>query len=203
MSDDLLTALLTELRLELAGETPIALHPGARSRGQRSTKRYEREDDGSGPSVGGGTWLREPTAGYGTRVGLPFTPGFERRLSHRDWWGINELAEASVGEIGDWCRSRHQSDLHRCPGRSTSLCERIVAALATYGQPIGQVAWREQIDPELVEDLAVKALRHARTWRHRKLHMYMRAARENERDLAVRCPQCNGELFVTRRRPAA
>ena len=97
------------------------------------------------------------------------------------------------------CRSRHLLDLHRCPGRSTSLCERIVSAL-TYGQPIEAVAQRESLDDELTYALALQAIKHALRWRHNQLHRYMRASRENERDSIVYCPLCHDRPVTMRRR---
>jgi hypothetical protein len=196
----LLDELLAELRTELRNELPIVLHPGARIRGHRHTKRAIRDEDTSHES--GGSGWHSSGAGYGTRIGLPFTVGFERRLSHPDWWGINELAARSILEVGDFCRSRHQSDLHRCPGRSTSLCERVVSAMAQFGQPVGQIAWREGLDEELVYALAVQGLRHAFAWRHRRLHQYMRSATDRERDQRVTCPLCDGRPIRMRRRAA-
>jgi hypothetical protein len=191
--------LLSDLRAELAGESPLVLHPHANTRGQRTTKRDRSDDDQDEAS--GPIWNAVHGA-YGTRIGLPFAVGFERRLGHRDGYGINELALSSIGEVGDWCRSRHVSDLHRSPGRRTSLCERIVSALAEFGQPVGQVAWRESIDEEVAFGIAVNALRHAFAWRHRRLHQFMRLATEKERDHRIACPLCEGRPFRMRiRRP--
>ena len=198
-----LDALILELRRELRGEIPTILHPHRDTRGQRSTKRYAEEGDTS-HKAGGQTWHPEQGDGYGPRIGLPFSAAFERRLSHPDWWGVDELASLSILEVGDFCRSRHLSDLHRSPGRSTALCERIVSALAEYGTPIGQVAWREKLDEELTYALAIQGLRHAFAWRHRRLHQYMRTATERERDSRVTCPLCEGRPVTMRvRRPAA
>ena len=179
-----LAELLDELRRELASEVPIVLHSRV-------------------PIAGRHTVQGSPEMTYGHVTGLPFAPGFERRLSHRDWWGINELAASSMSEVGDWCRARHQSDLHRSPGRSTSLCERIVAALADFGQPITHVAWREGLDAAVIESLALHALRHAYAWRHRRLHSYMRSATENERDRRIECPLCTDRSVRMRRRTSA
>ena len=184
MSDQL-RELVDELRLELAGELPLVLHG------------HGYANDGKHTVQG------QPEPTYGHVTGLPFARAFERRLSHPDWWGINELASLSMVEVGDWCRSRHQSDLHRCPGRATSLCERIVMALAEFSQPIAQVAWRESLDEEVTYALATQALRHAYAWRHRRLHQYMRAATEKQRDLRVTCPLCEGRPVRMRRRTSA
>jgi len=193
-----LAALISELRLELAHELPLRLHPAASNRGQRSSKRAIREEDTSHES-GGTTWHPTQGAGYGTRIGLPFSVAFERRLSHPDHWGINEIAARSIIEVGDWCRSRHLSDLHRCPGRSTSLCERIISAIAEFGHPFAQIAWREGIEVAMVEDLAFHAIRHAYAWRHREIHRYMKVARERERDTVVYCPLCLGRKVTMRK----
>lgn len=190
--------LIRELRLELAGEVPIRLHESAGLGHGKSTK------GGAAGDLGGieyGSILPKSRAVGWT--GLPFAPAFERRLSHPDWWGINELAASSILEVGDFCRSRHLSDLHRCPGETTSLCERIVAAVTELGQPIGQVAWREGLDAEVVYALAFQGLRHAYAWRHRKVHAYMRAAKELERDTRVICPLCIGRTVVMRRTRSA
>jgi hypothetical protein len=178
-----LTALVLELRHELHVELPIRLH-------QRTPEVLKRTDD-------------DPEKSFGHSIGMPFTAAMLRRLSHRDWWGINELAASSIGEVGDYCRARHASDLHRSPGRSTSLCERIVSALCEFGQPIAHVAWREGLDEETTYALAIQGLRHAASWRHRQLHRYMRTARERERDGRVECPLCIGRVVVMRRGRAA
>ena len=170
---DPLAVLIAELRHELAAETPIRLHLSSRGSSFRSTRRGSSDSDQS-HSSGGTTWHTEVGATYGTQVGLPFTPAFERRLSHRDNWGIGELAHASLGEVADHCRSRHSSDLHRSPGRPTSLCERIARGLTEFGQPLEAIARREGLDPETTYALAVQALRHAAAYRHRELHRYLR-----------------------------
>jgi hypothetical protein len=180
-----LAALVTELRLELRNEFPLILHTAhvPRLRNRDGGTDRDNADEGG--------------------VGMPFTVAMHRRLSHPDWWGIDELAALSILEVGDWCRSRHLSDLHRSPGRSTSLCQRIVSGLAEFGAPIGQIAWRESIDEELTYALAVQGLRHAFAWRHRRLHQYMRTARERERDALVVCPLCSGRPVTMRRGRAA
>ena len=184
MSQALLDALRRDLAAELRGETPIRLHTYAVT--------PSKKIDGSSEET------------YGHMTGLPWTPAMERRVSHSDWWSIDELAHRSLKEIGDMCRSRHATDLHRSPGRSTSLCERIVSGLCEFGHPLAQIAWREGLDEQHVIDLATKALQHASKWRHQRLHQYMRTARETERDTVVQCPQCHGQIVVLRRRrPAA
>lgn len=181
MTADTLEVLVAEMKAELAAETPIRLHTGTPVPASR-----------------------EPgDATYGHMTGLPFTAAFSRRIGHRDHYGINELALDSLGEVGDWCRSRHASDLHRSPGRPTALCQRIVSGLTEFGAPLGQVAWREGLDEETTYALAVQALRHAAAYRHRELHRFLRSARESERDSVVRCPQCAGRVVVMRRRRAA
>lgn len=180
-----LDPLVLELRRELRGEIPTILHtrhvPKLRNR-DGATDRDNADEGG---------------------VGMPFTMAMHRRLSHSDWWGIDELASLAILEVGDYCRSRHLSDLHRSPGRSTALCERIVRALAEFGHPIGQVAYRESIDEELAYALALQAIKHALRWRHNQLHRYMRSSRENERDSIVYCPLCHDQPVTMRRKPAA
>lgn len=176
-----LQALVIELRRELRGEIPAVLHT-------RHVPRLRNRD--------GGTDRDNADEGG---VGMPFTTAMHRRLSHSDWWGVDELASLSILEVGDMCRSRHLSDLHRCPGRSTSLCERIVQAVS-YGQPVEDIAINEGLDVSLTEQLAVKGLAHAFRWRHGQLHRYMRAARERERDSKVDCPLCIGRPVTMRRR---
>lgn len=178
---DPLAVLVAELRRELAGELPMVLH----THHVPKLRTPDGETDRANADEGG--------------VGVPFTVAMHRRLAHSDWWGIDELAALSILEVADFCRSRHQSDLHRCPGRSTALCERIVRALTEFGQPIAHVAWREGIDEELTYALAVQALRHAYAWRHRRLHQHMRTARERERDTVVVCPLCTDRPVTMRR----
>lgn len=173
-----LDALIVDLRREIGAELPSVLHIG--------TPLASEPGDTT----------------YGHITGLPFSVRFERRIGHPDWYGINELAASSILEAGDWCRSRHQSDLHRCPGRSTSLCERIVMGLGQYGQPLAQVAWRERLPLDITATLAERALLHAARWRHRELHRYMRNARERQRDTVVYCPLCQGARVQMRRRAA-
>lgn len=172
-----LQALVDELHDELRAELPERLHV----RHQQAIK---------GPRGG-----KDPT--FGHRVGLPFSGRFERRLQHRDWYGIEYLAAASIGEVADWCRARHHSELHRSPGRTTSLCERLVSALCEWSQPLSLVAYREGISVEDAAELATAALRHGAMWRHREVHRAMGPG--SRREAPASCPQCVGRVIAMRR----
>lgn len=133
--------------------------------------------------------------------GMSLSPAAERYLEGR---GVDALPMRSLAEIGWFCHSRHGAhcEADGClpeggPAR-TPLCERVAVAVVELRQPLGQVAWREDRPADELHGIAVAGLKHARAWRHRQLHMYMRAARELERDTRVICPLCLGRTVSMR-----
>jgi hypothetical protein len=141
-----------------------------------------------------------------TGNGMPLSRAAERFLEGK---GIDAVPQRSLEEIGWFCHSRHAShcELDGClpqglPAR-TPLCERITRRLVEFQQPVSFVAARFERPVAEVESLAVQALRHAQSWRHRELHRYMKAARELERDTRIICPLCVGKRITMRRSPKA
>jgi hypothetical protein len=167
-----LDCLIRRLRDELRAETPMKLHARGVG-GQRSTKRASEEDDGSGPRTTGGTWQPTVGPGYGTQVGLPFTPAMERYLGHPDGWGLARLGMSSIIEVSEWCSPRHPT--HRRPLFTRSLCSELAFQVGYLGQTVADVAWLYDLPIEVVSGLLTAALRHAELWR---VERFMRLTRE-------------------------
>jgi hypothetical protein len=167
-----LDCLIRRLRDELRAETPMRLHARGVG-GQRSTKRGSEEDDGSGPRSTGGTWQPTIGPGYGTQVGLPFTPAMERYLGHPDGWGLARLGMSSIIEVSEWCSPRHPT--HRRPLFTRSLCSELAFQAGYLGQEPSDIAWLHDLPIEVVSGLLIAALRHAETWR---VERFMRLTRE-------------------------
>ena len=159
---DSLTLAIVALREELRAETPLRLHTHS-SAGQRSTKRDIAEDDDSHKS-GGSTWHSETGASYGTRVGLPFSPAFDRYLSHPDAWGLTRLGMASILEVSEACAARHPT--HRRPLFQRTLCAQLLYQVGYLGQSVEDVMWSTGMSREQVEGLLHWALVHAAHWRY-------------------------------------
>jgi hypothetical protein len=157
-----LDCLIRRLRDELRAETPMRLHARGVG-GQRSTKRGSEEDDGSGPRSTGGTWQPTVGPGYGTRVGLPFTPAMERYLNHPDHWGTSRLGMSSIIEVSEACAARHPH--HRRPLFTRSLCGDLVFKAGYLGQSVDDIAWITGFSREKVMGLLTWGLRHAAQWR--------------------------------------
>jgi hypothetical protein len=157
-----LDCLIRRLRDELRAETPMKLHARGVG-GQRSTKRASEEDDGSGPRSTGGTWHPTVGPGYGTQVGLPFTPAMERYLNHPDYWGLSRLGMSSIIEVSDACASRHPQ--HRRPLFTRTVCGQLVFEVAYLGQSVDDVAWLHGLEKVQVEGMLRWALKHAAQWR--------------------------------------
>jgi hypothetical protein len=209
--DEEFRLLVRELKRALWDETETRLHA-------RTVPSEVVEVFGSVYDERVGKWkpdwtCMEPLLDAG--AGPPYTTGFAIRISHPDEWGSRQLAMLSIEEIADMCRSRHHSALHRSPGRTSALCERVVSGLTEYGYSLSTVTARERrqaeehgyegadlIEPQYIKSCAVHAMRHGASWRHRRLHQYMRSARENERDSVVVCPLCQGQKITMRRRAA-
>lgn len=136
-------------------------------------------------------------------IGVPLSRGAEMYLERK---GIDSVPQRSIEEIGWFCHARHYTHCEKdgCPTEGlparTPLCERIAAAAVELHQPLGQIAWREDRPADEINDLALQGLVHAKAWRHRQLHAYMRSAKELERDTRIMCPMCVGRT-VTMRRP--
>jgi hypothetical protein len=157
-----LDCLIRRLRDELRAETPMKLHARGVG-GQRSTKRASEEDDGSGPRSTGGTWQPTVGPGYGTQVGLPFTPAMERYLNHPDHWGLSRLGMASILEISEACAARHPA--HRRPLFTRTVCSDLAFKVAYLGQSVEDVAWITGLSVDQVSGMLMWALKHAADWR--------------------------------------
>lgn len=133
-------------------------------------------------------------------AGPPFHPMFVRYLE-----GRGGLAQSSISKIGEWCHAQdlQHCEMDGCTGEGgavrTPLCERVVAALVEFGQPLNQVAWREDLSSEEVETLAIRRLKGAASWRHSELHRMMAKRRENQRDTLIICPLCLDKRIQMRR----
>ena len=155
--------LLTELREEIAAESPLALNSHAMSE--------QQGDDGPGDEGG---------------IGRPLTSQMHRLLKHPDWWRGCFLGRESVLEVRDFCQARHPT--HRMPGTTTSTCHRLVYITAVRGHTPLYAAMVSTLPAERAEILLLAALRHAKDWRHRQLHKAI-ARIEGERTV-IRCRLC-------------
>lgn len=133
--------------------------------------------------------------------GMSLSPAAERYLEGR---GVDALPQRSLEEIGWMCHVRHGAhcEADGCPEQGpparTPLCERVARGMLRLDGSLIAVADNEKRATVEVREIAIQALRHARAWRHRQLHTYMRAARELERDTRVICPLCLGRTVSMR-----
>lgn len=184
--------LVQALRRELADELP-KMH--SRAVPAEAVPIQVSRYDGERWQPNWDEWIEVLDAGEGP----PFNPMFVAFLDGEK--GTAFLAQSSIREVGGFCHARHSGhcEMDGCPPEGlrarTPLCERIVVALVELGQPIGQIAWRERLASEVIESIAVRALEHAKAWRHRELHRVMAGRRVNHRDnmLVVICPVCRGK----------
>ena len=154
-----LSALVLELRRELAGELPLKLHASAPAAG-RHTKGGPAEpssDDAPADRPKGHYYQPGMT-------GLPFSRQFDRYLSGEH--GGDYLATDSFTEIRDHCRKEHWRELHTGDNPfAWNLCARIAIAAVELRQPLAFIAEREGIDLWLARNLLTDALEYARQWR--------------------------------------
>lgn len=192
-----LPELIIELRRELADAKWFRFHsrvvPSSTEAIQIS--RWDSETEKWQPN-----WdemLEVLDAGFGMSLSRPAEMFLEGK-------GADTLPQRSLEEIGWFCHARHSAhcEVDGCPPEGlparTPVCERIARRVVEFQQPLAHIADRLERPVPEIHDLAFKGLRHARAWRHRQLHAYMRSARENERDTRVQCPLCSGATVTMR-----